>query len=102
MRKRILAAAVVGAIGVSLPLLTSAPASAGHTLCDNETSDIWAPSDFGIPVPVGADLNSPGGIYVCYDNKLVLVRTDRVGLVVCTNHTPFDGNPNNDDCPIVI
>ena len=91
MRKFVLAAFT--AVVLAIPLVSSTPAQADHTLCSNEPSDI-DPLHLG----VGIDANSGGGIYVCAGNVLVVVRA--VGLTVCTNYS-FDGDPSNDVCPIV-
>lgn len=78
--KRFLAFAVVAA---SCAVSLATPANAGHTLCDNEPSDL-----------IIADLNTPGAAYFCVGPVLVVVRTNRVGVTVCT-----DWSANI--CPIV-
>lgn len=84
--KRFLVAAVAA---VSCAVSLATPAQANHTLCDDEPSDL-----------IVADLNTPGEVYFCVAPVLVVVRTNRVGVTVCTYYTP-GSNSSDDICPIV-
>ena len=93
--KRILSAAMIAA-SLAIPMSS---AHAEHTVCDNEPGDVYVQAVF----LVGVDANSPGGLYFCVNNVMVLVRTDRPGGAVCTYFTPTDpGGMDDDVCPIVI
>jgi hypothetical protein len=73
------------------------PAHANHTVCDNEASDIrYQPNS---RVFVGTDLNSGGGAYFCVNTTMVFIGFNGA-VVICTHHTPFNGDPDDDVCPI--
>lgn len=95
---RSIATAALVATALVTPLLGAAPASATHTLCDNEPTDIHDPLDLGIGVDRD-DVVSRGDLYICAGDLLVLVDATGPDVTACLSEDP--SHPTDGYCVTV-